>query len=43
MVVFVKVLETLACGNCIIEESVSHLRAESSVFAVWYLITGLLD
>lgn len=41
--IFVKVLETLACGNCIIEESVRHLRAEPSVFAVWYLIIGLLD
>lgn len=43
MVIFVKVLETLACGNCFIEESVSHLRAESTAFAVWYLIAGLLD
>lgn len=43
MVILVKVLETLACGNCFIEENVSHLRAESTAFAVWYLIAGLLD
>lgn len=41
MVIFVKVLETQACGNRIVEEC--HLRAESSAFAVWYLIAGLLD